>query len=306
MPHPETLGLVITRKLNIAILTADPANYSNRRMMEAGRELGHNVYPLASLKQCLNVDSEAYVTQLNPRPDTIIPRIGVALSGFGQCLITAFEEAGIMTMTSSFGLLHSRDKFLAGQILAASGINVPKTRAFASHDHIDGAIKSVGGYPFILKKLKGTQGEAVYLINDVDKAHKKIGKYIRKRKPFLVQEYIKESKGSDLRCFVVGGRVVAAMRRTAASGDFRANIHAGGKGEIVELSKAEHDMAVKAAEILNLHIAGVDILQSDQGPLLLEVNSSPGLQGIEKATKIDIAQEIIRYIEIQIKREDHG
>ena len=211
-----------------------------------------------------------------------------------------------MTMTSSFGLLHSRDKFLAGQILAASGIHVPKTRAFASQDHIDGAIKSVGGYPFILKKLKGTQGEAVYLINDVDKAHKKIGKYIRKRKPFLVQEYIKESKGSDLRCFVVGGRVVAAMRRTAASGDFRANIHAGGKGEIVELSKAEHDMAVKAAEILNLHIAGVDILQSDQGPLLLEVNSSPGLQGIEKATKIDIAQEIIRYIEIQIKREDHG
>ena len=146
----------------------------------------------------------------------------------------------------------------------------------------------------------------MYLINDVHKAHKKIGKYIRKRKPFLVQEYIKESKGSDLRCFVVGGRVVAAMRRTAASGDFRANIHAGGKGEIVELSKAEHDMAVKAAEILNLHIAGVDILRSDQGPLLLEVNSSPGLQGIEKATKIDIAQEIIRYIEIQTRREDHG
>jgi len=297
LPHPETLGPVITNRLNIAILTADPANHSNRRMMEAGRELGHHVYPLLSLKQCLNVDSDSYVKQLRPRPDAIIPRIGVALSGFGQCLITAFEEAGVLSMTSSFGLLHSRDKFLAGQVLTASGIRVPKTMAFASADNIDSAIKSVGGYPFILKKLKGTQGEAVYLINDVDRAHKKIGKYIRKRKPFLVQEFIKESKGSDLRCFVVGGRVVAAMRRTAANGDFRANIHAGGKGETIELSKAERDMAINAAEILNLHIAGVDILQSDQGPLLLEVNSSPGLQGIEKATQVDIASEIIRYIE---------
>ena len=203
-------------------------------------------------------------------------------------------------MTSSCGLLHSRDKFLAGQILSKGGINVPKTRTFASRSHIDGAIKAVGGYPFILKKLKGTQGAAVYLINDVDKAHKKLGKYIRKRKPFLIQEFIKESKGSDLRCFVVGGRVVAAMRRTAASGDFRANIHAGGMGEIVDLSEAENEMAIQAAKILNLKIAGVDILQSDQGPLLLEVNSSPGLQGIEAATQIDVASHIIRYIEAQV------
>ena len=271
-------------------------------MMEAGRELGHHVYPLPSIQQCLNVNSQAYVSGLTPRPDAVIPRIGVGLSGFGHCLIIGFENAGILSMTSSFGLLHSRDKFLAGQILSTGGIKVPKTRTFASQSHIDGAIKAVGGYPFILKKLKGTQGAAVYLINDVDKAHKKLGKYIRKRKPFLIQEFIKESKGSDLRCFVVGGRVVAAMRRTAASGDFRANIHAGGMGEIVELSKAENDMAVKAAEILKLNIAGVDILQSDKGPLLLEVNSSPGLQGIEDATQIDIAAHIIRFIEAQINR----
>lgn len=296
----DSLGLVITNSLNIAILTADPANYSNRRMMEAGLSLGHKVYPLLSLQQCLNVDSQTYISQLRPLPDAVIPRIGVALSGFGQCLITAFEEAGILSMTSSFGLLHSRDKFLAGQVLAGMGIRVPKTMAFASPANIDSAIKAVGGYPFILKKLKGTQGNAVFLINDVDKAHKKIGKYIRKHKPFLVQEFIKESQGSDLRCFVVGDKVVAAMRRTAAKGDFRANIHAGGKGENIQLSPEERDMAVNAAAILGLHIAGVDILQSHDGPMLLEVNSSPGLQGIEKATNIDVASHIIRYIETKL------
>jgi len=269
-------------------------------MMEAGREAGHHVYPLPTLHQIISVDSERYIDGLHPKPDAVIPRIGVALSTFGQLLITAFEDSDIPVTTSSFGLAHSRDKFRAGQFLSNHGIHVPKTLSFASPHNIDGAIRAVGGYPFILKKLKGTQGEAVYLINDVDKAHKKLGKYIRKRKPFLVQQYIKESKGSDLRCFVVGGKVVGAMKRTAASGDFRANIHAGGKGEAVELSPAEHDMAVRATELLKLPVAGVDILQSDDGPLLLEVNSSPGLQGIEKATGNDIAAEIIRYIETMV------
>jgi len=268
--------------------------------MEAGREAGHHVYPLPSLDQMVNVDSASYIDGLHPRPDAVIPRIGVALSGFGQILITAFEQAKIPATASAFGLSHSRDKFLAGQFLAGHGIAVPKTLTFASAYNIDAAIRAVGGYPFVLKKLKGTQGEAVFLINDVDKAHRKLGKYIRKRKPFLIQEFIKESKGSDLRCFVVGGKVVGAMRRIAANGDFRANIHAGGTGEAVELSPEEHDMAVKATALLKLPIAGVDILQSDDGPLLLEVNSSPGLRGIEKATGKDIAAEIIRYIENRV------
>ena len=265
--------------------------------MEAGRKAGHNIYPLPTLDQIISVHSEGYINGLHPVPDAVIPRIGVALSGFGQILITSFEDVGIVTTTSSFGLAHSRDKFRAGQYLSHHGVRVPKTVSFTTPRNIDDAIRSVGGYPFILKKLKGTQGEAVFLINDVDKAHKKLGKYIRKRKPFLIQEYIKESKGSDLRCFVVGGKVVAAMKRTAANGDFRANIHAGGKGETMHLSPEERAMAVKAAQLLKLPIAGVDILQSDNGPMLLEVNSSPGLQGIEKATRKDIASEIIRYIE---------
>jgi len=276
-------------------------------MMEAGRAAKHNIYPLPTLHQLITVDGKLFINGLHPRPDAVIPRIGVALSGFGQILINALEDAKIPTTTSSFGLVNSRDKFLAGQYLAKHGISVPKTLSFATERNIDAAIHAVGGYPFILKKLKGTQGEAVFLINDVDRAHKKLGKYIRKRKPFLLQQYIKESKGSDLRCFVVGGKVVGAMRRIAANGDFRANIHAGGRGEAVKLSPEEHEMAVKAATLLKLPIAGVDILQSDEGPMLLEVNSSPGLQGIEKATGKDIAAEIIRYIEIMVhKNEIHG
>jgi len=274
--------------------------------MEAGRKRGHNIYPLPTLEQRISVDSKAYVASLSTRPDAIIPRIGVGLSGFGQCLITGFEAADIYTVTSSFGLLHSRDKFLAGQVLAAEGIDVPKTMTFASPRSIDSAIKAVGGYPFILKKLKGTQGNAVHLIEDEEKAHRKLGKYIRKHHPFLIQEYIKESKGSDLRCFVVGGKVVAAMKRTAAKGDFRANIHAGGHGESIELTAPEREMAVKAARILNLDVAGVDILQSLSGPKLLEVNSSPGLQGIEKATGKDVASYIIKCIERMVSEHNNG
>lgn len=272
-------------------------------MMEAGRAAGHHIYPLPTLEQMVRVDNKRFLDGLHPRPDAVIPRIGVALSGFGQILIKAFEQAEIPVTTSSFGLMNSRDKFRAGQFLAHHGIAVPKTMTFASAYNIDAAIRAVCGYPFILKKLKGTQGAAVYLINDVDLAHKKLGKYIRKQKPFLIQEYIKESKGSDLRCFVVGGKVVGTMKRTAASGDFRANIHAGGKGEAIKLSLEERDMAVRATTLLQLPIAGVDILQSDKGPLLLEVNSSPGLQGIEKATGKDIAAEIIRYIELMVHQK---
>ena len=269
--------------------------------MEAGRHAGHHIYPLPTLNQIINVNSASYIDGLHPRPDAVIPRIGVALSSFGQIIISALEETGIPATTSAFGLVHSRDKFRAGQFLARHGIAVPKTLSFASPRNIDAAIRAVGGYPFILKKLKGTQGNAVFLINDVDLAHKKLGKYIRKHKPFLIQEFIKESQGSDLRCFVVGGKIVGAMRRVAAKGEFRANIHAGGRGEAVKLTPEERDMALRAAALLQLPIAGVDILRSDKGPLLLEVNSSPGLQGIEKATGKDIAAEIIRYIEIMVQ-----
>lgn len=274
--------------------------------MEAGRHRGHNVYPLATLLQRLDVNAQSYAARLSPRPDAVIPRIGVPLSGFGRCVISAFEGAGIFTTTSSFGLAHSRDKFLAGQVLHKAGLPMPKTLSFSDPAQIDEAIRAVGGYPFIIKRLEGTGGKAVRLINDVDKAHRRIGKYIRKRKPFLIQEFIKEAQGSDLRVFVVGGEVIAAMARVAANDDFRANIHAGGRGEIVELTPKEETCAISAAKALELPIAGVDILRSARGPLILEVNSSPGLQGIEGTTKIDVAGAIIDYIAGQVKGRENG
>lgn len=275
-------------------------------MIEAGRELGHNVYPLLTLEQRLDVNAKAFLSQLTPRPDAVIPRIGVPLSGLGRCLITAFEGAGIFTTTSSCGLSHSRDKFLAGQVLHKAGLSMPKTLIFAQRSQIDDAIRAVGGYPFIVKRLEGTGGKAVRLINDVDKAHRRIGKYIRKRKAFLIQEFIEEAKGSDLRIFVVGGKVIAAMRRVAADNDFRANIHAGGRGETVTLTREEEACALTAAKVLDLSVAGVDILRSARGPLILEVNSSPGLQGIESTTQQDIAGDIIRYIASQVQERENG
>ncbi len=291
----------ISASFNIALLTANPANYSNRRMMEAGRELGYNVYPLRTLHQRLDVDNAAYIANLDPCPDAVIPRISPALSGFGLCLITSFEQAGIFTPVPSLGLLRSRDKFLAGQLLASSGIAVPKTVTFTDYDDIDMAIKAIGGYPFVIKRLKGTQGNAVHLIKRRKKAYKRLGKYINKHRPFLIQEYIAESHGQDLRCFVVGGKVIAAMRRIAAKGDFRANIHAGGHGEAISLSDNETDIALRAANVMGLDVAGVDILQTHRGPIVLEVNSSPGLQGIEHATGVDIAREIIQFIAVKIR-----
>ncbi len=275
-------------------------------MIEAGKELGHHVYPLPTLSQKIDVDSHAFCAQLSPRPDAVIPRIGTPLTGLGLSLITAFETAGILTTTSSFGLRHSRDKFLAGQHLTAQGLAMPKTLTFTDTAFIDEAIRDIGGYPFVLKRLQGTGGKTVRLINDVDEAHHRIRKNIRKYKAFLIQEFIKEARGADLRVFIVGGRVIAAMKRVAANNDFRANIHAGGHGEKITLSPQEQDSALKAADSLKLSIAGVDILRSSRGPLILEVNSSPGLEGIERTAQKDIAAEIIGFIASQIKDSPSG
>lgn len=256
--------------------------------------------------QLLSVNDLAYVNGLSPRPDAIIPRIGISLSGFGQALIRSFETANIYTPTPSYSLHISRDKFFAGQVLNARGIDMPKTVTLTNPVMIDDAIAAIGGYPFIAKELRGTQGQAVHLIADKDAAHEILKSYIRHHSPFLIQEYIAESEGSDLRCFVIGGKVVGAMKRSAMAGDFRANIHAGGTAIKIDLNAAEREMAIKSAEYLGLDIAGVDILQSRTGPKLLEVNSSPGLEGIEKATGEDIAGEIIRYIAIMaLKKKTH-
>ena len=283
--------------LNIAILTADPANYSNKRMISAGKSLGHNVYTLLTHDQVIPSHDHTYLSGLNPTPDAVIPRIGVSLSDFGQKLINIFENANIPTTVSSYGFMNSRDKFLAGQILSKFGLAIPKTTLFTNMDKLNAAIESIGGYPFIFKAVKGTQGDTVFLINDINTAKKIISEYIYERRPFLIQEFISDSEGSDIRCFVIEKEVVAVMKRTAKFGDFRSNIHAGGLGSMTKITHEERKMAIDAANFLNLPIAGVDILRSNNGPKLLEVNSSSGLKEIERVTSINIAHKIIKLVE---------
>ena len=283
--------------LNIAILTADPANYSNKRMISAGKSLGHNVYTLLTHDQVIPSHDHTYLSGLNPTPDAVIPRIGVSLSDFGQKLINIFENANIPTTVSSYGFMNSRDKFLAGQILSKFGLAIPKTTLFTNMDKLNEAIESIGGYPFIFKAVKGTQGDTVFLINDINTAKKIISEYIYERRPFLIQEFISDSEGSDIRCFVIEKEVVAVMKRTAKFGDFRSNIHAGGLGSMTKITHEERKMAIDAANFLNLPIAGVDILRSNNGPKLLEVNSSSGLKEIERVTSINIAHKIIKLVE---------
>jgi len=283
--------------LNIAILTADPANYSNKRMISAGKSLGHNVYTLLTHDQVIPSHDQTYLSGLNPTPDAVIPRIGVSLSDFGQKLISIFENANIPTTVSSYGFMNSRDKFLAGQTLSKFGLAIPKTTLFTNMDKLNEAIESIGGYPFIFKAVKGTQGDTVFLINDINTAKKIISEYIYERRPFLIQEFISDSEGSDIRCFVIEKEVVAVMKRTAKFGDFRSNIHAGGLGSMTKITHEERKMAIDAANFLNLPIAGVDILRSNNGPKLLEVNSSSGLKEIERVTSINIAHKIIKLVE---------
>jgi ribosomal protein S6--L-glutamate ligase len=290
--------------LNIAILTADPANYSNKRMISAGKGLGHNVYTLLTHEQVIPSHDHIYLSELDRTPDAVIPRIGVSLSDFGQKLINIFENANIPTTVSSYGFINSRDKFLAGQLLSRCGLAIPKTTLFTNIDKLNDAIESIGGYPFIFKAVKGTQGDTVFLINDINTAKKIISEYINERRPFLIQEFISDSEGSDIRCFVIEKEVVAAMKRTAKFGDFRSNIHAGGLGSMTEITHEERKMAIDAANFLNLPIAGVDILRSNNGPKLLEVNSSPGLEEIERVTSINIAYKIIKLVEKMVYKNE--
>lgn len=287
--------------LNIAILTSDPSNYSNRRMMSAGKDLGHNVYPLLTYNQIIPAHRKVYLSKLDPIPDAVIPRIGVSLSDFGQHLINIFESANIPITVSSYGFTNSRNKFLASQLFSKRGLAIPKTALFTNQDNLNEAVRSIGGYPFIIKKIKGTQGDTVSLISDISAAKEITSKYIFERQPFLIQEFIKDSEGSDIRCFVIGKNVIAAMKRTAKFGDFRSNIHAGGRGSMTEITNEERKMAIDATNFLNLPIAGVDILRSKNGPKLLEVNSSSGLEEIEKITNINIAHEIISFVEKMVQ-----
>jgi ribosomal protein S6--L-glutamate ligase len=287
--------------MNIAILSRNPELYSTQKLVEAAKVRGHNVRVLNHLKCYVGIEQGNpgmyYNGEALTNIDAVVPRIGASVTFYGTAIVRQFEMMQVFTTTRSQSLVKSRDKLRCLQILSKAGIGVPKT-AFASQPKdIDNLITLVGGAPVVIKLLEGTQGIGVVLAESRKAAKSVIEAFYGLKTDILIQEFIKESAGADIRAFVIDGEVVGAIKRQGKEGEFRSNLHRGGAGTQIELTNEEREAALKAAKALNLHIAGVDMLRSERGPLILEVNSSPGLQGIETITKIDISGKIIEFIE---------
>lgn len=291
--------------MKIAILTLGPKLYSTRRLVEAAMERGHEVSLVHTLRCYMNIASETpaihYRGQELPQFDAVIPRIGASITFYGTALVRQFETMGVYCLNRSMAITRSRDKLRCLQLLSRKGLGLPVTGFSHSPGDILDLIKMVGGPPLVIKLLEGTQGIGVVLAETSKAAESVIEAFLGLKVNIMVQEYIKEAKGADIRCLVVGGQVVAAMERRAKPGEFRSNIHRGGTASEIELTKEEIRTALTAAEVVGLNVAGVDMLRSDRGPLIMEVNSSPGLEGIEKATRVDVAGSIIEFIERNTK-----
>lgn len=290
--------------MKIAVLSRNEALYSTKRLVEAIEQRAHEAIVVDHAKCHLVMEKDGSDIYLDDQEithvDAIIPRIGASVTFYGSAIIRQFEVSKIFTTLSSLALVRSRDKIRALQILARSGVDIPKT-TFAKHPRdINHLMKQVGGVPLVIKLLEGTQGLGVVLAETKTAAKSVMEAFYGLNANILVQEFIKEAKGADIRAFVVGGRVVGAMKRQGLEGEFRSNLHRGGQGTPIKLNKNEKDTAIKAAKALGLSVAGVDMLQSERGPLVIEVNSSPGLEGIENATGQDIATKIIEFIENNI------
>ena len=287
--------------MKIAILSRNPKLYSTQRLVEAAKEKGHEVKVVDHLKCIIELEKK------NPRIfyngtylddiDAIIPRIGASVTFYGTAVVRQFEMMHVFSAVESQALVRSRDKLRSLQILARAGVGLPKTVFTNYTKDVDHVIESVGGAPLVIKLLEGTQGLGVVLAETHNAANSVIEAFNGLKARVIAQQYIKESGGADIRAFVVDGVVVGAMKRQGKEGEFRSNLHRGGSASIIELSDQEELSALKATKAMGLGVAGVDMLQSSSGPLVLEVNSSPGLEGIEAATNKDIAKEIIKYIE---------
>ena len=291
--------------MHIGILSRNPELYSTRRLVEAAEKRGHTVRVLDTLHCTIHLGASGPELHLRGEKidglDAVIPRIGASITFYGLAVVRQFEAMGVYCLNGSVGITRSRDKLRAHQLLAKQGVDLPVT-AFAHHpDAVDDVIKAVGGPPLIVKLLEGTQGVGVVLCETKKAAESVIQAFRGLKAYLLVQEYIKEAGGSDLRCLVVGDKVVAAMQRTGAEGEFRSNLHRGGSASLAKISPAERKTAVQAVKALGLRAAGVDILRSNRGPLVLEVNSSPGLEGVEKATGKDVAGMMVQFIEKQME-----
>ena len=288
--------------LKIGILASNPELYSNQRIMEAGRARGHDIEFL-NIKQCymkLNADTpEVHYRggRILGDFDAVIPRIRPSVTFYGCALTRHFESLGVYALNGSLPISQSRDKLFSLQLLQQSGLDIPTSGFASSPVDTNDLIDMVGGAPLIVKLLEGSQGRGVVLAETRKAAESVINAFTSLKANLLVQEFVKEAQGKDLRCFVIDGKVVASIERTAAPGEFRANIHQGGTAQVVKVTKEEKYLALKATKVMGLDVAGVDIIRSNKGPLLLEVNSSPGLEGIETATDKDIASLLIAAIE---------
>lgn len=287
--------------MRIAILSRNPRLYSTKRLVEAGTLRGHQVDVIDTMHCYMDITSSRPSVRYNGKPlpfyDAVIPRIGASVTFYGTSVVRQFEMMGTYSINESVAISRSRDKLRSLQLLSRKGIGMPRT-GFAHHpDKIDDLIKNVGGAPVVIKLLEGTQGIGVVLAETQKAAESIIEAFMGLNASILVQEFIKEAGGSDIRCFVVGGKVIAAMRRQAAPGEFRSNLHRGGSASLTRLSPEERKTAVDAAKTMGLNCCGVDLLRSSNGPVVMEVNSSPGLEGIETATQKDVAGLIIEFIE---------
>ncbi len=289
------------KNLKIAVLSRNKTLYSTKRLVEAIEKRGHQAVILDHLKCDIVIEQDKptiiYNGEIVNDISAVIPRIGASVTFYGAAVVRQFEMMNVPTAVESQALVRSRDKLRSLQILARSNIGMPKTVFTNYSKEVAKIIDSVGGAPLIVKLLEGTQGYGVVLAPTKKAAESIIEAFHSMKARVIVQEFIEEAKGADIRAFVIGNKVVGAMKRQGKEGEFRSNLHQGGSGKLIKLNKREREVALTAAKSMNLSIAGVDMLQSDRGPLILEVNSSPGLEGIEKATGKDIASEIVRYIE---------
>jgi len=291
--------------MKIAVLSRNPKLYSTRRLVEAAKLRDHDVSVYDHLRCYMNITSMRpsirYKGEKLEGFDAVIPRIGASVTFYGAAVLRQFEMMGVYPLNESVAISRSRDKLRSVQLLARKGIGLPVTGFARNPDDIGDLLNSVGGDQFVIKLLEGTQGIGVVLAENRKAAESVIEAFFGLNANILVQEFIKEAGGADIRCFVVGDKVVAAMKRQGREGEFRSNLHRGGSAEVVRITPEERSTAVRAASIMGLNVAGVDLLRSNHGPVVMEVNSSPGLEGIERATGKDIASMIIQFIEKNAK-----
>jgi len=291
--------------MKIVLLARNPNLYSHIRLLEAARERGHEINIINTLRVYMNIESANphifYKGNELEKVDAVIPRIGASITAFGTAVLRQFEIMGVYPLNESVAISRSRDKLRSMQLLARSGIGLPKTCFAHRTSQAEDVLRLVGGAPVVIKILEGTQGIGVVLGETENAAKSMIEAFGGLDAEILVQEFVKEANGEDIRALVIGDKVVAAMKRKGAEGDFRSNLHRGGSATEVKITPLERKTAVKAAKLLGLNVAGVDMLRSNHGPVVMEVNSSPGLEGIEKATGKDIAGMIIEFLEKNTK-----